>query len=142
MKILLILALLTSSALANDNSVIESKFTFDKTKSLIQEFLVGKRMTIYSTIDHQAGAVQSGLELSPNVVFIFGNPRIGTLLMQKDPNVGVELPLKIQVYKVGSDTYVSFKKVSAIKEQYKLRSVNEVSDQISMLYDGLLKKIR
>jgi uncharacterized protein (DUF302 family) len=39
-----------------------------------------------------------GLELPDEEVIVFGNPRAGTLLMQADPRIGIELPLRILVW--------------------------------------------
>jgi uncharacterized protein (DUF302 family) len=37
------------------------------------------------------------LELADEEVVVFGNPRAGTPLMQSDPRIGLELPLRILV---------------------------------------------
>ena len=49
-------------------------------------------------IDHAAGAAQAGLPLSPLMLFIFGNPRLGTALMHARPTLGIDLPLKLIVW--------------------------------------------
>ena len=38
-----------------------------------------------------------GLELPDEVVLVFGDPAVGTALMQTDPRVGIELPLRILI---------------------------------------------
>jgi uncharacterized protein (DUF302 family) len=55
-------------------------------------------MTVFAHIDHAAGARAVGMELADEDVLLFGNPRAGTLLMQSDPQIGVELPLRILVW--------------------------------------------
>jgi uncharacterized protein (DUF302 family) len=42
-----------------------------------------------------AGARKAGVELQPDVLLIFGNTSVGTALMQADPRVGIELPLRM-----------------------------------------------
>jgi uncharacterized protein (DUF302 family) len=54
-------------------------------------------LTVFAQIDHAAAAREIGMELADEVVVVFGNPRAGTLLMQQDPRVGIELPLRLLV---------------------------------------------
>ncbi len=37
------------------------------------------------------------MELEANVMLIFGNTRVGTPLMQADPRIGIELPLRMLI---------------------------------------------
>jgi uncharacterized protein (DUF302 family) len=53
---------------------------------------------VFARIDHAGAAREAGLELADEQVVVFGNPRAGTPLMQSDPRIGVELPLRILVW--------------------------------------------
>jgi uncharacterized protein (DUF302 family) len=57
-----------------------------------------RRLTIFARIDHAAAAREAGLELPDEQVLVFGNPKAGTVLMQDDPRVGIELPLRMLVW--------------------------------------------
>jgi uncharacterized protein (DUF302 family) len=52
-------------------------------------------MTVFARIDHAKGAAGVGKPLRPTEVLIFGNPDIGTLLMQSNQTAGIDLPLKL-----------------------------------------------
>ena len=54
-----------------------------------------KELTHFQTIDHAKNAKDVGLRLKPETVVIFGNPKMGTLLMQCNPSMGLDLPLRI-----------------------------------------------
>ncbi len=54
-----------------------------------------KELTHFQTIDHAKNAKDAGLKLKPETVVIFGNPKMGTLLMQCNPSMGLDLPLRI-----------------------------------------------
>jgi uncharacterized protein (DUF302 family) len=60
--------------------------------------LEAKGMTIFARIDHTAGAEKVGLSLRPTQVVVFGNPKVGTLLMQCAQTIGIDLPLKALVW--------------------------------------------
>jgi uncharacterized protein (DUF302 family) len=60
--------------------------------------LLHKEIRIFAHIDHAEGAKKEGLLLRPTQVLIFGNPRAGTPLMQKQQIIGLDLPLRVLVW--------------------------------------------
>jgi uncharacterized protein (DUF302 family) len=54
-----------------------------------------KGLKIMGTIDHAKNAKKAGLRLNPETVVMFGNPQIGTKLMQCNPSMGLDLPLRM-----------------------------------------------
>ena len=58
----------------------------------------GKGLRIAARIDHAAGAKAAGLDLPPTVVVMFGNPKVGTPVMQADPRAGLDLPMRVLVW--------------------------------------------
>lgn len=55
-------------------------------------------VAVFARIDHAAAARAVGLELPDEVVLVFGDPAVGTRLMQADPRVGHDLPLRLLVW--------------------------------------------
>jgi uncharacterized protein (DUF302 family) len=56
-------------------------------------------LTVFARFDHAAAARESGMELADEQVVVFGDPRAGTPLMESDPRIGIELPLRIVVWR-------------------------------------------
>ena len=54
-----------------------------------------KELTHFQTIDHAKNAKDVGLRLKPETVVVFGNPKMGTKLMECNPSMGLDLPLRI-----------------------------------------------
>lgn len=77
--------------------VIESKYDFEQTVSVLTDTLKSKGMLIFAQIDHQKAAKEVGLEMQPATVIIYGTPKAGTPLMVKDPSLALQLPLKVLV---------------------------------------------
>lgn len=70
--------------------------------------------TVFTTVDHGAGAADVDMELPDSQLLIFGNPMLGTPVMQEDPLAGLELPLKMLVYADGDgQTWVAYKQIDA-----------------------------
>jgi len=62
-----------------------------KLENLIKE----KGLTHFSTIDHKANATGVKMNLKPTTVVVFGNPKMGTVLMNCNPSMGIDLPLRM-----------------------------------------------
>jgi len=94
--VLLLLVLSSQLALADHSNLISKKsahsvsVTIDKLESVLKK----KGITIFARIDHQKGAKSVGKELRPTILLIFGNPKLGTPLMQSRQTVGIDLPMK------------------------------------------------
>jgi uncharacterized protein (DUF302 family) len=58
----------------------------------------GAGATVFARIDHAGGAMKAGMELAPEQLLLFGNPKLGTPAMQDDPLAGLHLPLRVLVY--------------------------------------------
>ena len=56
----------------------------------------------FAVVDHAVGAGSIGQKLRPTTLFIFGNPKGGTPLMQSVQEMGIELPLKMLAYEDSS----------------------------------------
>jgi uncharacterized protein (DUF302 family) len=56
-------------------------------------------MTVFCHIDHAAGAAAVGLRLRPTDLLIFGAAKGGTPLMQSVQTIGIDLPLKVLVWR-------------------------------------------
>ena len=62
-----------------------------KLKKLIKE----QDLVYFNTIDHQSNAKNVKMNLKPETVVIFGNPKMGTVLMNCNPSMGLDLPLRM-----------------------------------------------
>jgi uncharacterized protein (DUF302 family) len=66
------------------------KETLDRLERLVKE----KGMTVFTRVDHAAGAAKIGKTLRPTELLIFGNPQGGTPLMECAQSAGIDLPMK------------------------------------------------
>jgi len=82
--------------------VVKSNNTAEATVNKLLNSLSSKGMAIFSTVDHQQGVIKSGLELRPTTLVIFGNPKVGTGLIQCDQRIGIDLSLIMLVWQDAS----------------------------------------
>jgi uncharacterized protein (DUF302 family) len=71
----------------------------EETMNRFEAEVRGRGMTVFAHIDHAAGAVAAGLSLRPTEVLIFGNAKAGTPLMEATQTIGIDLPLKVLVWR-------------------------------------------
>jgi uncharacterized protein (DUF302 family) len=77
---------------------VASRVGPQETLRRLEKAITARGMTIFARVNHGAGARDADLELRPTNLLIFGSPKAGTLLMQMDQAVGIDLPLKALVF--------------------------------------------
>ncbi len=105
-KVILVLALLmfTTQLFATQlfaQEVIKNELsvTVDKAVKILEKDIKSKGLKIFTVINHTDSAKKVGVKMNPSVVIIFGNPKVGTKLMNSNIAWSYELPLKIAIYK-------------------------------------------
>ncbi len=99
MKKITLILVMALSLLANDIIVKESCVDVSTTANNIKEIVTTKGLNVFALINHSGNAQMVDMKLNESKMVIFGNPRLGTALMQQDMTVGLDLPLRILVFK-------------------------------------------
>ncbi|HLR66948.1 MAG TPA: DUF302 domain-containing protein [Virgibacillus sp.] len=82
----------------------QSKYSMNETVRHFEDILAHNEATLFAKIDHSHNAAQAGLKLRNTIVFIFGAPHIGTLLMQENQQIAIDLPSKVLIWEDEDDT--------------------------------------
>jgi uncharacterized protein (DUF302 family) len=98
--------------------VKRSAFGYSETVSRVIDAIEGRGMTVFARIDHAGAAREAGLELADEQVVLFGAPRAGTPLMQSDPRIGVELPLRILIWAEASGVLLGYRDPRELADRY------------------------
>jgi uncharacterized protein (DUF302 family) len=97
------LLLCTQLAHAADGLVsVPSQHSVAATADKLENALNAKGMTVFARIDHSQGAEKAGLSLRPTQVVIFGNPKVGTPLMNCAQSAAIDLPQKALIHEDAS----------------------------------------
>lgn len=73
---------------------IQSKYSVKETIDRLVQIVESKEMTVFARIDHAANAEKQGMQMRPTELVVFGNPKVGTFIMQDKQTSGIDLPLK------------------------------------------------
>ena len=117
----------------------ESPLAFEETVAALQKTLNSKGITIFATIDHKKAAEAVGENMQPATVLIVGNPKVGTALMQENPRLAIELPLKILIYKEEKIVHIRYEKIAPIAEKYHIKQNFSTAEKIDAAMQQLIK---
>lgn len=120
-------ALAASTAHADPLVKSESKFGVQETIDRLAASLEKKGIKVAARIDHAAAAKAAGMELPPTQVLLFGNPKLGTPLMQSNPEIGIDLPMRILAWqdKAGK-VWLGYAAPETIKGRYGIPDRDEI----------------
>lgn len=112
--------------------------TYQKVRTIIEE---NPNLTIILELDHQANAAKKGLELTPTKLIVFGNPMMGTPLMQTNPLTGLDLPQKILVYEDAEGVVnVSYNDPVYLMNRHQLAVQSETINKVAGALDTITTK--
>ena len=133
-------------ALADDSALVTKKSPYSVAETLdrFTQIITGKGLTVFARIDHAAGAEKVGQMLAPNTVLVFGNPKVGTPLIQANPQVGLSLPLKLLAYEdADGQVWLAYLSPHALKTAYGLEgkdgALDNVAKALANLTDAAVK---
>jgi uncharacterized protein (DUF302 family) len=120
---------------------IASPLDFPATVERLEKTIASHGMTVMARIDHAQGAEAAGLPLPPTIVLIFGNAKAGTPLMQVNRTVGVDLPLKVLVWRDEHGvTQMTYNDVGWLAKRYTLPAeVLPFIEKMKQALDQVLK---
>ena len=110
---------------------------FAETIDTLVAGIARRGLTVFALVDHAGGAREAGLELNDEQVILFGNPRSGTPLMQDDPRIGIELPLRILVWQDGAEVRIGYRDPRELSNTYEVKAHDTTLDQMAKLLEEL-----
>ncbi|MGO3346396.1 MAG: DUF302 domain-containing protein [Marinomonas sp.] len=116
----------------------ESHYSVQETADRFESIATSKGLTVFARIDHQSNAESVGLALRPTQVIIFGNPKVGTPLMQCAQNMAIDLPQKVLVSEdADHNVWLTYNNPEYLKERHNIKGCDPVITKVS----GVLSKL-
>ena len=110
---------------------------YTETVTALLDAIESRGLRVFAQIDHAAGARAVGLELEDELVVVFGSPLAGTPLMAEDPRIGIELPLRMLVWRAGEVVNVGYGDPRELSATYDVAEHAATLEQMAMLLDAL-----
>lgn len=123
----LVLAACADSGLVS----VKSSRTVPATAARLEKALKQKGMTVFARINHAQGAQRVGKTLRPTELVIFGNPKVGTPLMQCGQSVGIDLPQKALIWEDQSgQVWLTYNAPRYLAKRHGLTGCDEIVKKI------------
>lgn len=131
--VLSISGLLAQGAMAQTGLVsVKSPHDVATTIDKLTAVLESKGMSIFGRVNHAANAQKVDLSLRPTELLIFGNPAIGTPLMNCAQSVALDLPQKMLAWQdEDGNTWLGYNDPEYLKSRHVIEGCDEVLAKVS-----------
>jgi uncharacterized protein (DUF302 family) len=117
--------------------VTRSASGYVETMDALVKAIERRGLMVFARIDHAAGAREVGLELADEEVVIFGSARSGTPLMQSDRRIGIELPLRMLVWREADEVLLAYRDPRELGRAYDVGGLRGTLEQMATLLEEL-----
>jgi uncharacterized protein (DUF302 family) len=133
---ILLTGILAATA-ADDLVTLESPHSAAVTADRLEAAAQAAGATVFARIDHAGGAASIGATLEPTILVIFGNPKIGTPVLQADRRAGLDLPIRVLIWEEGGATKLAYLDGAGLGARHGIEGADEALQAIS----GALQKL-
>ena len=127
--------------MAADNTINKkSMYSVAKTLDRLENIVKKKGITVFARVDHGAGAKKVGKQLHASELLIFGNPKMGSPLMQASPLMGLELPMKALAWQDKSgQVWLSYLKPAVLQQRHQLKN-DTIINKMTQALDAMTQQ--
>lgn len=137
---LAILLIVSTAAAGNGLVSVKSSHDVKVTADRLEDILNQKGMKVFIRINHSAGAQKVGKELRPTELIIFGNPKVGTPLMQCAQSVAIDLPQKALIWQDDKgQVWLSYNDPNYLSQRHGLSACAEVIQKVEKALSNFAK---
>lgn len=132
--------LASAPALADNHGLIKKKspYTVSVTLDRLESLLKKKGITVALRWNHAARAKSVGMALADSQLLVFGNPKLGTPLMQSNPQMGIDLPMKALAYKdAAGQVWLMYNDPTYLKKRHAITDKDKVFAKMAGALDKL-----
>jgi uncharacterized protein (DUF302 family) len=141
--IILLSMIFVSPALAGGDGLINVKSAHDvkQTADRLESVLKEEGMTVFIRIDHTKGAKKVGKDLRPTELVIFGNPKVGTPLMQCAQTTAIDLPQKALIWKDDAgQVWLTYNDPIYLETRHGIKGCEKVLGKVAKVLGNFAKK--
>lgn len=121
--------------------VKQSKFDFNTTYEKLHTIVeANPNLKIILELDHSKNAESKDLELRPTKIILFGNPMLGTPLMQASATTAIDLPQKIVVFEENGQVQVAYNDPQYLKERHNIEGSDAILSKIAGALENITNK--
>ena len=139
-SILAIFLIVTTAAAGDGLISVKSSHDVKATADRLEDILNKKGMNVFIRINHASGAKKVGKELRPTELVVFGNPKVGTPLMQCSQSVAIDLPQKAIIWQDDKgQVWLSYNDPNYLSRRHGLSECAEVIQKVEKALNNFAK---
>jgi uncharacterized protein (DUF302 family) len=120
---------------------IQSDFNVETTVNRLQDILTKKGMTIFKVVEHAKSAAKVAIPLRPTTLVIFGNPKVGSKLMQCGQSIAIDLPQKALIWQdKNNHAWLSYNDMDYLAQRHELKSCDKLIAKVKQALHKLMHK--
>lgn len=111
---------------------VQSAHSVKQTAKRLEKALKSKGLKIFHRQDHAKGAKKIGAELRPTLLIVFGNPKAGTVLMQCQQSIAIDLPQKALIWEdAAGKVWLSYNDPKYLQSRHQMQGCEKPIENIS-----------
>jgi len=142
MIIIVLFLTLTSTLLYGQKGTIkiQSEQSVSQTAEKLQFLIKEKGLTLFTVVNHSENAASVDMNLRPTVLVIFGNPKLGTPLMQCQQTYALDLPQKALIYEDNQGkVWIAYNNQTYLAQRHDMKMCKENLAKIEKALQNLLQ---
>jgi len=116
---------------------LQSSDDIQRVEERLREAIEDKGLTLMTVVDHTANAEGVGLSLPATRTFIFGNPQVGTPMMQCQGSMALDLPQKMVVGETDKGVRLGWNAPHYLAERHSLEECDLPLDKVAGVLEGV-----
>lgn len=121
-----------ASSAAEGMVKVKSAHRVEATADKLVNVVTGQGVNVFERINHAEGAEEAGMELRPTEVVIFGNPKVGTPLMQCAQSVAIDLPQKALIWEdADGQVWLAYNDPAYLKQRHGIEGCEQPLENLS-----------
>ncbi|MFA5297298.1 MAG: DUF302 domain-containing protein [Lutibacter sp.] len=128
----------------NGLKILKSDFSVTETINRMTVQIEKEGWHVFAHINHAKEAQKKGLALRPTELLLFGNPEIGTLLMQNQQISAIDLPMKILVWEdENGQVHIASNDLEWLKKRHNLtddKTIDKIEKVVAHICNTGIKK--
>ena len=112
--------------------------SLDRMTALLEK----KGITVMARVKHSQAAAGVGIDMQPAELLIFGNPKLGSPLMQSQPTAAIDLPMKLIAWQdADGQVWIAYNDPAWIAQRHGIDDRDAVVAKMSGALKGLSAKV-
>jgi uncharacterized protein (DUF302 family) len=132
--------MIPSLAWTGDDRLVAKKSPHSVAVTLdrLSDVLKTRGIGIVARVDHAGAAQKIGQALKPTQLLIFGNPELGTPLMQSNRRIGLDLPMKVLAWEDDTgQVWLAYVKPDVLKSEHSVNGHDDIFNEMTQALDKL-----